>query len=149
MNNLNLNDLELKTFTEQDILDYCSINNIDSDNITALNLSGNKLTDISGIRLFKNLKHLYLAENKLENISVLKYLYNLKELVISDNPLKNISIIKDLKNIKYLSIQNLELESDQVQYVKSLKKLKELWCKNGFKNMSILKQLNKRVHIYE
>ena len=34
--------MELKTFIEQDALDYCSINNIDSDNIMVLNLSGAK-----------------------------------------------------------------------------------------------------------
>ena len=47
MNKIHLNFLDLKTFTEQDVLDYCQINNIGPDNIKELYLSFNKLTDIS------------------------------------------------------------------------------------------------------
>ena len=48
MNKIKLSNLELKIFTEQDALDYCQINNINTDNITELDLYDNKLTDISG-----------------------------------------------------------------------------------------------------
>ena len=58
MNEIILNELELKTFTEQDALDYCLLNNINPDKITILFLYNNKLTDISGIKLFKNIKTL-------------------------------------------------------------------------------------------
>jgi len=169
MNYIILNELQLKTFTKQDAEDYCQLNSINPDNITVLNLSGNELTDISGIMLFKNLKHLYIAENKLENIFILKYLnnleilglynnlitdililkhlYNLKELVISNNQIKDISVIKNLNNLEYLSITNLELESDQIKYINSLKNLKELWCRNGFKDISVLDKLNGNIKI--
>ena len=53
---INLNELELKTFTEQNVLDYCILNNLNPDNITRLYLYNNELTDISGIKLFKNLE---------------------------------------------------------------------------------------------
>ena len=53
MNKIKLNNLELKTFTEQDAEDYCSINNLNYNNIIQLSLSFNKLTDISGIKIFK------------------------------------------------------------------------------------------------
>ena len=43
---IHLNFLELKTFTEQDALDYCQINNINPDNINVLNLTINLLTHI-------------------------------------------------------------------------------------------------------
>ena len=59
MNKLNLSRLELKTFTEQDALDYCLLNNINPENIEILDLSWNKLTDISGIKLFKNIQRLF------------------------------------------------------------------------------------------
>ena len=72
MKEINLNNLQLKTFTEQNVIDYCSINNINPDNIIELYLSINKLTDISGIKLFKNLNTLSLNSNKIKNISVLK-----------------------------------------------------------------------------
>ena len=147
MNIIELYSLQLKTFTEQDASDYCLLNDINLDKIIQLELYNNKLTDISGLKIFKNLETLLLYKNKITDISVLKHLYNLKELVIGINPLKNISVIKDLKNIKYLSIDNLELESDQIKYVKSLNNVKTLHCGNAFKDMSVLKQLNKDIRI--
>ena len=123
MNQIKLKFLELKTFTEQNALDYCQINNINQDNITILYLYHNKLTNISGIRLFKNTESLYLFGNKLTDISV----------------------IKDLNNLKWLSINYLELESDQIKYINKCKNLETLICINGFKNRSILNQLNKDI----
>ena len=120
--NIKLNNLDLKTFTEQDALDYCQINNINHDNIVKLMLDNNKLTDISGIIFFKNIEELYLYNNETADISVLK----------------------DLNKLKYLDIDNLTLESDQIQYINSLKKLKSLVCYKGFKDMKVIKQLNKK-----
>ena len=145
MNRIYLTDLELKIFTEQDALDYCSINNINPDNIMVLNLSENKLTDISGIKLFKNLEKLDLGYNKIKDISVLKYLNNLKTLDISYNELTDISVIQYLNKLEVLDIRELNLESDQIQYIKSLKNLKELWHREGFKDMSVLNQLDKNI----
>ena len=105
MNEINLSFLELKTFTEQDALDYCQINNINSDKVTRLDLKFNKLTDIS--------------------------------------------VVKYLKNIEYLNITYLELESDQIKYIKSLKKLNILSCHKGFKDMNILNKLNKNIEIFK
>ena len=125
MNILILNNLELKTFTEQDALDYCLLNNINSDNITELYLHNNELTDITGVKLFKNLKELYISNNEIKDISVIKY----------------------LKDLEYLDITNLKLESDQIQYINSLKNIKELRCYKGFKDMSVLDKLNKNIII--
>ena len=127
MNNIiNLNDLQLKTFTEQNALDYCLLNNINSENITELYLWNNKLTDISEIKVFKNLEKLNLAYNKLTNISVIQY----------------------LNKLKLLDIRGLELESDQIQYINDLKNLNFLMCYKGFKDRSVLNQLNKKIKVY-
>ena len=127
MNKISLNNLELKTFTEQDALDYCQINNINSNDITVLDLYDNKLTDISGVKIFKNLKILWISGNNISDISVLKY----------------------LNRLEFLDIDNLRLESDQVQYINNLNNLKILYSGKGFKDMSVLKQLNKKIIIYE
>ena len=58
MKEINLTKLELKTFTEQDASDYCQLNSINPNKIIRLYLYDNELTDISGIKLFKNLKTL-------------------------------------------------------------------------------------------
>ena len=123
---MNLCHLKLKTFTEQDVLDYCLLNNINPDKIIELWLSFNLLTDISGIKLFKNLKRLYMNNNKIKDISVIQY----------------------LKNLEILYIHNLKLKSDQIEYINSLKNLRNLWCYNGFKDMSVLDQLNKNINVY-
>ena len=169
MNTIILENLELKIFTEQDALDYCQLNGINPEDITQLLLYDNELTDISGVKIFKNLKELYLNRNKIENISVLKNLNKLEYLNINrnkvtdisflkdltklenldlfNNKIKDISVLKNLTEIKDLSITNLELESDQIQYIQSLKKLERLYCKNGFKNIDILNKLNNNIII--
>ena len=146
MNEIYLTHLKLKTFTEQDVLDYCLLSNINSDDITELSLPYNKLTDISGIKLFKNLNTLYLNSNELTDISVLKDLNKLENLYINNNKLTDISVLKNLNKLENLDIENLELESNQIEYIKSLKNIKNLWYKNGFKDMSVLKQLNKNIN---
>jgi len=148
MNTIHLENLNLKTFTEQNTEDYCLLNNINSDNITELYLNNNELTDISGVKLFKNLEYLNLFNNKIRNISVIQDLNKLEGLYIRNNPIKDISVILYLTKLRFLNIAYLKLESDQFKYIKSLKNLKRLWCRNGFKNMSVLKQLNKNIELW-
>jgi len=164
-----LSHLKLKTFTLQDALDYCQINSINPDNIIILILGNNQLTDISGIKLFKNLEKLFLDNNNISDISIIKNFKNLKELYISNNKtadisvlkdlnklqiliinntaVKDISVIQNLNNLKILGINNLKLESDQIKYINSIKYLRTLYCKNGFKEMSILSKLNQNINI--
>ena len=145
MNKINLEELNLKTFTEQDALDYCSINNVNPDNIILLSLFNNYLTDISGIKVFKNLERLNLFNNELKDISVIKNLDRLKVLNIAyNNKIADISVIQYLNNLEYLDIEDLELKSDQIQYIKNLQ---TLYCPKGFKDMSVLNQLkNVKIH---
>ena len=172
MNEIWLNNLQLKTFTEQDVQDYCLLNNINPDDITELYLHKNELTDISGIKIFKNLNTLSLNNNELTDISVLKNLKKLKYLKISLNKISDISDISDIKHLsklkklflnltdtkdisviqyltklEYLNIDYLWLKSDQIKYLNSCKNLETLICINGFKDMSIIKKLNKNIDI--
>jgi len=148
MKHLYLSNLQLKTLTEQNITDYCQINNINYKDVILLNLFNNQLTDINGINIFKNLKVLYLGDNYFKDISFLSNFKEIEELDISSNKyLNNISSVKYLNKLKYLDITNLRLEFDQIQYIKFLKNLKELHCYNGFKDMSVLNQLNKNIII--
>jgi len=147
MKEIHLSHLKLQTFTEQDAKDYCLLNNINPYSIKELYLVANKLTDISGSRIFKNLLFLSFYSNRLKDISVLKHLKNLNILILRDNKIKDISVIQNFKDLKTLSIDNLELESDQIKYIKSLNNLEILYCYNGFKDMSVLKQLYKNIEI--
>ena len=149
MNIIELERLELKTFTEQNALDYCSINNININNIISLRLNYNNLKDISGIKLFKNLERLSLQYNQIKDISVIKDLTELIELDISDNKITDISVIKYLKNLKFLNIEYLKLESNQIKYIKNIKNLEIINCiDKGFKDEYIYYKLfNKKIKI--
>ena len=125
MNRIILRNLKLKTFTEQNVLDYCLLNSINPDNIAQLDLTYNELTDISGIKLFKNLKYLYLNDNKI----------------------KDISVIQNLKKLKILDIRYLELKSDQVKYINKCKNLEILYNNKEFENMSDINKLNKKIKL--
>ena len=144
---LQLSNLKLKTFTGQNAVDYCLLNNINSNDITELDLGFNELTDISGIKIFKNVIILWLNRNKIKDISVLNNLRKLKQLYLWKNEIKDISVIQYLNNLELLDIDNLELESDQINYIKSLKNFKELKCNKGFKDMSITDKLNENIEI--
>ena len=122
---INLRNLKLKTFTEQNVLDYCQINSINKKKVISLDLNGNELTDISGIKLFKNLKYLYMNNNKL----------------------KDISVIQNLKKLKILDIRYLELKSDQVKYINKCKNLEILYNNKEFENMSDINKLNKKIKL--
>ena len=169
MKEIFLSKLQLKTFTEQDASDYCQLNSINPENITELNLFNNQLTDILGIKLFKNIKHLYIHNNKISNMLVIKDLKLLQSLNIGHNPVTDILILKHLNNLKYLNIgyikttdisvieylvnledlniNYLKLKSDQIKYINSLNNLKELHSLGGFKNRSVLNQLNKNIKV--
>jgi len=109
---IELQNIFLKTFTEQNAIDYCLLNSINPLNVTELWLNGNLLTDVSGVKLFKNLIILTLYENYINNILFLKDLKNLEILIIGYNNIKDISSVKFLTNLEYLNIDNLQLESD-------------------------------------
>ena len=111
MNKIELRNLELKTFTEQDVLDYCLLNNLNPENIKILDLSFNKLKKISGIKLFKNLEILIVGYNKITNLS---FLNNLNKLI-------------------YIDIDGLKLKSDQIKYIENSSSIKEILCSQEFK----------------
>jgi len=132
---MNLDNLNLKTFTEQDALDYCLLNNINFNNITVLNLNNNELTDISGIKLFKNLENLLLFNNKIKNLTFLKNLKNIKQLEIGYTEIKDLSLIPE--NLEYLGLNNLKLNKKSFELIINKKPL-ILACKQTF-NLSEIK----------
>jgi len=147
MNKIDLGNLKLKVFTEQDVIDYCFLNNLNINKITELDLSVNQLTDISVLKHLKKLELLSIENNKITDISALKDLKNIRELNISNNQIKDISVIQNFKELETLDIESLKLESDQIQYIKNLKNLNELWSRSGFKDISVLNKLNKNINI--
>ena len=141
MKKLELSNLKLKTFTEQDAIDYCQLNSINPDDIIELNLNDNELTDISGIKIFKNLKNLFCRSNYLTEIK--EDLNNIKNLNLENNSFKDYSFLKDLKKLEFLNIGNNynSKERKLVSILKTIKNLKKLRCANMFVN-NITEEIN-------
>lgn len=74
--------------------------------IQDLNLSSNKLTDISGIEKLTDLQILHIANNEIGDISKLSSLNKLKTLNISNNNIEDISSIKNIYTIRTLNVSN-------------------------------------------
>ena len=75
------------------------------DKVIELNLYDNRLTDISEIKRFKNLKRLFLDYNDITDISGVKSLIKLRELYLHSNKLKDISALQYLNNLNVLDIR--------------------------------------------
>ena len=63
--------------------------------VIELNLYDNRLTDISEIKLFKNLERLFLDYNEITDISGIKSLTELRELYLHNNKLTDISALEN------------------------------------------------------
>ncbi len=86
-----------------------------------LNLSINKITDISPLSVLTNLSELDLSGNQIRDISPLSVLTNLSELDLGGNQITDISPIAELTNLSYLNLRN-----NQITDVSSLSGLNNL-----------------------
>jgi Leucine-rich repeat (LRR) protein len=80
-----------------------------------------KITDISALAEFKNLKELRINDNEIEDISPLKGLTKLKCLDLGNNRIRNIEALKDMKKLRCLN-----LNANEISDISPLKDLKEL-----------------------
>jgi len=95
--------------------------------LTQLHLDQNKvLADISPISGLVNLEHLELFMNNISDISPLKNLKKLKYLHLSYNPITDISVVENFEQLEELHASFCPLESD-LSCVKNLKNLKVIW----------------------
>jgi len=72
-------------------------------NITALDLSGSEITDITGLLYAENLKVLDLSDNSIKEIQALVSLKQLEELNIAGNPVEDYSYLDYLPSIQKLT----------------------------------------------
>ncbi|CAL6054146.1 leucine-rich_repeat domain-containing protein [Hexamita inflata] len=97
-------------------IEYCYLLSF-LTNLTQLNLSGNKISDIFSISKLKNLKKINLGSNCIDDISVLLSftdLIYLAELNLSQNQISDISSISKLKNLKILDLSCNNIEDISV-----------------------------------
>ncbi len=106
----------------------------DLTNLTTLNLSHNKITDISFLKDLTNLTTLNLSNNQITNYSFLKYLTNLTTLYLYNNKITDISFLKDLTKLT-----KLDLSYNQITDISFLK---------NFTNLTDLNLSNNQIKIF-
>ena len=119
----------------------------DLTKLKTLDIGYNKITNILALENLIRLDVLDIGYNKITNISSLKNLIRLNFLNIGYNNIKDISVLENLTKLKELGINYLKLKSDQIEYINSLKNLKELYSYKGFENTFILEQVNKGIKV--
>jgi Leucine-rich repeat (LRR) protein len=119
----------------------------------------NKITDLSPVFKMSWLKYLFLSDfPKLADIEGIGSLQNVTELHLSGNrgslqpPLRMVSVqpISKLSNLETLTLVNLRLENDDITFLASLPKLRDLALAiNGFDRKQfayLAKRLNPQLH---
>lgn len=91
-------------------------------NLMVLDLSSNKISDLTPLSQLTNLSVLNLTHNKIEDISPLSNLTNLTILWASDNQISDISPLNNLT-----VISNLVLDSNQINDISPLSNLAYLY----------------------
>ncbi len=115
----NINSLELTGETDIESFSVLSsLTNIKSLKLSGCNVSNENLDVIGGMTWLENLD---LSDNKISDISALASLTKLKTLNLANNNIKNIDAIGTLTKITVLNISNNRISS-----VSSLKKLSGL-----------------------
>ena len=89
-----------KKLTIEFILSKANVNN--PKNIRALNLRGNKISDISILSELTSLEIISLNANQIKDISAFKKLKNVRELYLKDNQISDFNQLENLKNCKKL-----------------------------------------------
>ena len=98
-------------------------------NLTELNLSWNKITDITPLSALTNLTYLNLNYNQITDITGLSALTNLTYLSLSANPITDITGLSALTNLTYL-----DLSANQITDITGLSALTNLTDLNLFGN---------------
>ncbi|WP_158592567.1 leucine-rich repeat domain-containing protein [Flavobacterium sp. 102] len=101
---LHFSHLEELTLMFNDLEDISFLKNL--ENLKRLNLTHNKVLDISVLSELKSLEKLWLQDNKINDVSPLRSLIKLNYLDISINQIVDISHLKDLSLLTRLKINN-------------------------------------------
>mgnify|MGYP000045516872 CR=1 FL=1 len=83
---------------ETEGLQYCR-------NISRLDLSDNRITNLYDLQELLHLEELLLSHNRIEELEYLKELRNLEILDLSFNEIEDISVLLKLDNLKFVDLR--------------------------------------------
>lgn len=108
--------------------------------LTELDLSKNKIADITSISTFDKLVSLNLGENQISSVAPISSIEKLEALYLNTNNITDISTITAMKNLKVLNLQNnkiTKIENVEFENMNSLN-LKN----NKLSDVEFLKNIN-------
>lgn len=115
-----------------------AIQNLD---LSSSDSDNSKITDISGLEGFVNLKAVDLSNNNISNLDKLSSLKNISTLTIRNNGLVNLNGIKNITSLAQLDVSNNKITD--ISGVSNLSKLENLIIDdNDVKDLSPLNKLS-------
>ena len=81
----------------------------------SLDLSDNRIFDLSYLGDLYQLEELNLSDNKIGYIDILGYLSNLKNIDLSNNKIKDISPLFELENLEYIVLTGNPVKMSQIK----------------------------------
>lgn len=117
-------ELPFHYLEELDALDVSGFDIEDLDgighcvNLLALDLSHNRLLDISDLTSLTHLRELYLTNNRIGYIDALAYCPDLRVLDLSDNDVDDITPLFDLDNLEYVNLSGNRIPANQISALK-------------------------------
>ena len=99
----------------------------ETTHLRKLYLQANQITDLTPLAGLKNLEVLHLSSNNVQDLSPLANLLELKELYLDDNPLNDLSVFTHLARLESLNVADSNISSI-----------------NSFQNLTLLQELNLR-----
>ena len=113
------------------------------DKVINLDISNSKISDLTGIEYFKNLKELDASNNNINDVSKIVELGNLTKLNLSNNKLNNKEELIKLVNLEILNISNNEISDISNFDVSKMTKLNNLDLSyNKIRDISALENVN-------
>ena len=136
--------------TELD-LNNCGINKIplglfELIRLKVLVLNNNEISDLSGLKILKNLEYLDISHNKISSLDALEGISSLEYLNASHNSIETIDPIKKLDKLRYLHLGNNIISS--VSPIRNLRRIEylNLWG-NQIHDISALKYLENLIEL--
>ena len=121
-------DIEFPSYYLEDIdefeLSSSNINDLDGVQFCIhakiVDLSDNKIVDLSPLNGLARLEELNLADNLICDIDALGYLTNLKSINLSNNRIEDISPLFELEKLEYMDLNGNPILSEQIKMLSDL-----------------------------
>lgn len=123
-----VNDANLRSALKS-ALGTGSITTDNMKSLTTLDLSGKKISDLTGLEAAVNLTHLSLRNNSVADLSALAGLTQLATLDLSGNRISSVTPLASMSSLRVLHLTDNEVDS--LVALETLQKLQFLFCENN------------------